>query len=91
MFNYEFHWVIKEFLTKAGWVILVRGAYLVYLKDKEIKFSHLLIWVFLINMLMSLPSLLLIENRFGVDTTAYLNQAGQVYNGQRDYKLIDTN
>lgn len=73
--------MIKEFIALAGWLILLRGAYVVYLKDEELKFSHLLIWVFLINMLMSLPSLLLIENRFGVDTTAYLNQAGQVYNG----------
>lgn len=42
------------------------------------------------NIVLSLPDLFLIQDRLGIDTKAYINQAGQVVNGQRDYDALMT-
>lgn len=44
-----------------------------------------------LNLILHLPWLFIIQKRFGVDTTAYLNQADQVIRGQRNYADLITN
>jgi hypothetical protein len=50
----------------------------------------LLTFCFLANIALHLPYAVTIQMRYGIDTSAYLNQAGQVYLGQRDYTKLET-
>ena len=84
------HYHIYLFLKVIGWLILIYGGIDFYLKDFEDP-NKIMMYCFVINILLHLPSMLIIQKRHGVDHTAYLNQAGQVVQGQRDYTLLDTN
>ena len=77
-------------LKIIGWLILLVGAADYYLKDLD-EPNNVMLSCFVINIILHLPSMLIIQKRHGVDHTAYLNQAGQVVQGQRDYTLLDTN
>jgi hypothetical protein len=86
----ELHYHIFLVLKILGWIILAYGALDFYVSP---------VWppwrvytgCFIVNMVLHLPSMAIVQKRHGVDHTAYLNQAGQVVAGQRDYRLLDTN
>ena len=71
-FNPEYHQMIYNMLKIVGWIILGIGA-LCYWKKVTIGKSWLLAFCFILNILMSLPSFALRQNRYGIDTTAYIN------------------
>lgn len=45
---------------------------------------------FFVNILLHIPSFYIVITRTGMDTTAYLNQAGAWLAGQTDYKSLNT-
>ena len=89
-FNLEFHEFIYFSLKVIGHLALVLCAYL-YWNGIRLNKGFLLASCFVANIVLSLPSYLVIHPRYGVDTSAYINQAAQVVHGQRDYTLLDTN
>lgn len=63
---------------------------LLYLLGIKVNRS-LMIWtVFLVNLALQCGSLYMPFRRFGPDTTAYINQAGQFISGQTDYSQISS-
>ena len=49
---------------------------------------HMVFWT---NFIMSIPKVFELTNRYGIDYIAYLQQAGAVYNGERDYTKLSSN
>ena len=65
--------------------ILLVGLYFQWTR-KLIDPTLLLVVCFVVNTLVQIPDLFLLQSRKGIDYDAYLNQAGQVVNGQRNYR-----
>lgn len=61
-----------------------------HLNSYLIQKQNMLIIVVTVNVLMSLPSLLKIQNRFDGDFNAYLNQAGAFLSGETFYHKVSS-
>ena len=49
------------------------------------------LWVVgIVNTVLSLPYLFWVGQRYGIDYVAYIQQAGAVYNGERDYTKLSS-
>lgn len=84
------HWHFFLLQRLIGWGILIYGGLDYYnheLRDPK----KLMRFCFIVNIILHLPSMIIVQKRHGVDHTAYLNQAGQVVQGQRNYELFNTN
>ena len=54
------------------------------------KKENYLTFLFFTNLILSLPQLSDWQTRYGVDYVAYIQQAGAVYNGERDYAKLSS-
>ena len=75
IFNMDFHINITNIMFTAEYTVMAIGIIL-YLKGKTIGPGKLEVLIFVYCFIMNLPSLLLVNERYGCDTPAYLNQAG---------------
>ena len=76
-------------LKVFGYLIAALGTYL-YAKNQVLPKKRLIAFCFGMNVVLHLPSLFVIYVRTGMDTSAYLNQAGQWLSGQSDYRGLVT-
>ena len=56
----------------------------------QFKQSQVLTYIFWVNLLICLPLVFEVRFTFGVDYTAYIQQASAVWNGERDYSKISS-
>ena len=77
-------------MRNIGYVVLLIGVYL-NVNNIDINQHILLASAFMINILLHIPSLYYLQVRMGVDTTAYINQAGQWEGDIYDYNKFNTN
>ena len=61
---------------------------LFYIFKVQVDKKVLLMLFFVLNLILQMPNLFLMHQKFGIDFKAYINQAGQVWNGQRDYDKL---
>lgn len=64
--------IIEQARNAIGWLILIIGAVL-HVFDIKLRSGTFLAVCIVLNTVMQVPDLFLIEKRFGVDTTAYIN------------------
>lgn len=76
-------------LKFVGYVIAAIGLYL-YSYGEVLPRNLFIAICFLLNVLLHVPSFYITITRTGMDTTAYLNQAGQWIAGQTDYRKLIT-
>lgn len=79
-----------KYLNEASLTLMVVGVALYFL-EINIPAGYLQTLLFLLNILLHLPSLWKnINIPYGIDYTAYINQAAQFANGQTDYTQISS-
>lgn len=85
------HFSIK--VRQAEWyvsdLILLTGL-LLNISNIKIHRTALLAALCLANVVLSLPNLFMLNPRFGWDYVAYLQQAGAVYHGERNYTKLSS-
>jgi len=69
--------------------VLVIGLIL-YVFGIQLPQPAMLSFIFFVNIILSIPELFELTNRFGIDYVAYLQQAGAVYNGETDYTMLSS-
>ena len=79
---------IKGILQYIDYAIVII-ALLLYLAD--IKINQVAYIIFIGNMLLSVPCVFSIDNRYGWDYVAYIQQASAFLNGERNYTQISSN
>jgi len=70
--------------------VILAVAVVMNLLNFNIKQNKLLITLFVLNMALSFCELFEITMRYGIDYNAYIQQAGAVYNGERDYTMLSS-
>ena len=80
---------IRRYHRNAADMLMAAGAILNLLSIK-LERKHVLAFLFVANMLLSICELFEITMRYGIDYNAYIQQAGAVYNGETDYTKLSS-
>ena len=84
----DYSWV-QDLLTNSNSFLLGAGLLMKVLRVR-LQQKTVLVIVFFSSIILSLPYVFDITFRYGVDYVAYIQQAGAVYNGERDYTRLSS-
>jgi len=74
LFNVEIHIIIELTMKAIGFSIAIYGVYLYHNSSSHSK-SRVLVVCFFANLILHSPNLLVIQNKMGAETQAYLEHA----------------